>query len=506
MEDRIAGRILIIKAVGSQSDGASRLLAAAGLSISEQALEAPRAAAGAERPEVLLYAAGQAGPRVRPAQLLGGLGLGQDIPLALLGAPQPGMEREGEAGWADILAWPCEPRALLARVAILLELGRGRSRTLDLERRLEAEIEDRRRAEASFRLNEERLDALLKLSEMHESSVEELAQYAIDACVRLTESRIGYLHFTNDTEDGFLSYTWSRGSREVCKAVERMDYGLDSAGIWADTLRFKKPLIHNDYPTEPSRRGLPQGHHPLLRHMGVPVLKEGRLVAIGGVANKESPYDASDLRQLLLFTNRLWSIIEAKRSKAELAEANAELSRLARTDGLTGIANRRTFDAFLEMQWRTAAREAASISLLMADIDCFKAYNDTYGHQAGDEVLKRVAAVIAGATRRLSDMAARYGGEEFSAILPSTGAESAMGLARSIVEGVAGLGIPHRHSTAAGIVSISVGVATLVPSRDGRESSDSLVGRADAALYEAKRAGKNRAVLASDSEPRPGGL
>jgi diguanylate cyclase (GGDEF)-like protein len=493
MEGIFEGRILIVEPPESGDSAVSRLLASQGYAVRHGRFPEP-SLEESERLQLILCDPGAASPGTLLAQIRDRIGPATDCPLALLQAPSPqGREDESAVGWDDVIAWPCPPRDLLARVALLLELGRGRATGSDLKKKLEAEIEDRRKAEASFRLNEERLDALLKLSEMHESSVEELTQYAIDACVRLTGSGIGYLHFTNDTEDGFLAYTWSRGSREVCTAVERMDYGLDSAGIWADTLRSRKPRIHNDYPTEPTRRGLPRGHLPLLRHMGVPVLKEGRVVAIGGVANKESPYDASDLRQLLLFTNRLWSIVEAKRSKADLAEANAELSRLARIDSLTGIANRRTFDAFLEMQWRTAAREGAAISLLMADIDSFKAYNDTYGHQAGDEALRRVASVIAGASRRLSDLAARYGGEEFSAILPNTGSESALGLARSIVAEVAALRIPHALSTG-GIVSISVGVATLVPSRDGREASGTLVAQADAALYEAKRRGKNRAV------------
>jgi len=374
---------------------------------------------------------------------------------------------------------------------------RLRSRIADLEGRLAAEAEDRRRTEEAFRFNEERLDALLKLSEMRDSSESELTHYAIDECVRLTGSKIGYIHFVNGTGDGFLSYVWSTGSREVCEAVHYMDYSLDSAGIWADTLRFKKPVIHNDYPNEPSRRGLPQGHHPLSRHMGVPVLKDGTVVAVSGVANKETPYDASDLRQLLLFANRLWGIVESKRAEADLARANAELSRLALLDGLTGIANRRAFDDFLAMQWKAAQRVGHRISLLMGDIDSFKAYNDTYGHPAGDEVLVRIAAVLSAAARRPADFAARYGGEEFVLILPETDGESALAIARTSVERIADMRIPHVGSATADIVTLSIGVASLVPSREESSSFEALIEAADAALYEAKRGGKNRAVLSA---------
>jgi diguanylate cyclase (GGDEF)-like protein len=363
------------------------------------------------------------------------------------------------------------------------------------KRLLATEIEDRLRAEASFKLNEERLDALLQLSERRESSVEELAQFAIDESVRLTGSTIGYIHFVNPSEDGFLSYVWSNGSREVCAAVEVMDYSIHSAGIWADALRFKRPIVHNDYPNEPSRHGLPAGHIPLSRHMGVPVLKGGKVVAVSGVANKSLPYDGSDLRQLVLFANRLWSIVESKRAEAELSAANAELSRLANLDGLTGIANRRALDHFLELQWKVAVRELAPISLLMLDIDDFKAYNDAYGHQAGDEALKRVAGAIAASARRPTDLAARYGGEEFVLVLMKTEAESALDIARSIVSEVGRLGIPHEGSGLPGRLSVSAGVSSVIPSREGPESPDRLLAEADAALYEAKRLGKNRAAL-----------
>jgi len=383
-----------------------------------------------------------------------------------------------------------------------LEAAALRSRLAELEERLAAlegvlaaEAEDRARAEAAFRLNEERLDALLKLSEMRDATEDELAHYAIDECVRLTGSKIGYLHFVNRSGDGFVSYVWSKGSREVCEAVEYMDYSLDTAGIWADTLRSKRPVIHNDYPSEPSRRGLPVGHLPLIRHMGVPVLKDGRVVAVSGVANKEEPYDAADLRQLLLFANRLWGIVEARRSELELAEANRELSRLASLDGLTGIANRRIFDECLAMQWKAAHREGDAISLLIADIDSFKAYNDAYGHLAGDEVLKRVAKVIAGVARRPTDLAARYGGEEFVVLLPNTEGATALAIAESLVARIGGLGIPHSTSSVADVVTISIGVASLLPSRGEFASSEALVAAADVALYEAKRGGKNRALL-----------
>lgn len=179
----------------------------------------------------------------------------------------------------------------------------------------------------------------------------------------------------------------------------------------------------------------------------------------------------------------------SERTRA-LELANDELERIATLDGLTHIANRRRFDIVLQQEWRRCLRERIPISLLMLDVDDFKAYNDEYGHQAGDDVLIRIAAVCNAAMKRSTDTAARYGGEEFAVILAHTDAEGAMRVAEAIAQGVRDLGITHRRATAAPIVTVSIGVATMMP--DVRESAEGLVGAADHALYAAKRAGRNR--------------
>ena len=179
----------------------------------------------------------------------------------------------------------------------------------------------------------------------------------------------------------------------------------------------------------------------------------------------------------------------SERTRA-LELANDELERIATLDGLTHIANRRRFDLVLQQEWRRCLRERIPMSLLMLDVDDFKAYNDEYGHQAGDDVLIRIAAVCNAAMKRSTDTAARYGGEEFAVILAHTDAEGAMRVAEAIAQGVRDLGITHRRATAAPIVTVSIGIATMMP--DVRESAGGLVGAADHALYAAKRAGRNR--------------
>ena len=175
-----------------------------------------------------------------------------------------------------------------------------------------------------------------------------------------------------------------------------------------------------------------------------------------------------------------------------LREANQRLERLASLDALTGIANRREFNRRLMQAWHEHRRRAAMLALLIADIDAFKAYNDTYGHLEGDTALAAVAGAIASAARAPADLAARYGGEEFAVLLPDCSTEEATAVAQRMLAAVRALGIEHRASPAAGIVTLSIGVASLVPSEN--TAPEALVQAADAALYRAKESGRNRVV------------
>jgi diguanylate cyclase (GGDEF)-like protein len=171
-----------------------------------------------------------------------------------------------------------------------------------------------------------------------------------------------------------------------------------------------------------------------------------------------------------------------------------EGQRLAETalqDGLTGIHNRRRFDEHLQRVWAQSVRERRPIALLFADIDHFKTYNDRYGHQAGDEAMKAVAGVVARFARRPHDLAARYGGEEFAIILYDAKREHAEQIAGEILDAVRQLGIVHEDSSASPVLTISLGVACVVPA--ARRSWAGLIQLADQALYAAKDGGRNRA-------------
>jgi diguanylate cyclase (GGDEF)-like protein/PAS domain S-box-containing protein len=186
-------------------------------------------------------------------------------------------------------------------------------------------------------------------------------------------------------------------------------------------------------------------------------------------------------------------IVRARvRNHLELKRYRDMLENLSAMDGLTGIANRRRFDETLDIEWRRAQRADAPLSFIMIDIDHFKPFNDNYGHPSGDECLRRVALGMAECVRRPMDLLARYGGEEFACILPDTDTEGAALLAERLRAKVEGLGIPHAFSPASDRVTISAGVATMIPTPD-RKPED-LIRRADELLYQAKETGRNKIV------------
>lgn len=167
-----------------------------------------------------------------------------------------------------------------------------------------------------------------------------------------------------------------------------------------------------------------------------------------------------------------------------------KLQRLSVIDGLTGIGNRRLFDETLGNEWKRVIRDKFPISLILLDIDFFKLYNDSYGHQAGDTCLKQVATALDLCVQRPADLVARYGGEEFAVILPETTLEGASSLAESIRSSIESLKIEHNKSTVSPYVTVSIGVSTLVPERVA--SYEQLILNADKALYRAKEKGRNQ--------------
>ncbi|WP_414550366.1 diguanylate cyclase domain-containing protein [Anabaena sp. CCY 0017] len=209
-----------------------------------------------------------------------------------------------------------------------------------------------------------------------------------------------------------------------------------------------------------------------------------RAFEVGAVDFVTKPIHWPVLRQRVKF------LIEQSQLQKQLEFAHQELQRLVTIDQLTQVYNRRRFDEYLAQEWQRMAREQVPISLILGDIDYFKLYNDTYGHQLGDRCLQQVAQCINNSIKRPADLVARYGGEEFSVILPNTDMEGAMILAEIICSSVRKMDIPHSSSPVSPVVTISAGVATLIPKPNSDYQEVILL--ADKALYQAKMAGRDR--------------
>jgi diguanylate cyclase (GGDEF)-like protein/PAS domain S-box-containing protein len=191
---------------------------------------------------------------------------------------------------------------------------------------------------------------------------------------------------------------------------------------------------------------------------------------------------------------------DRKTAEIKLKEALERMERMAATDGLTGLANRRHFDGVADEEWRRCGREHQPLSVLLLDADHFKLFNDRYGHLAGDGCLRVIASQLVAATRQPGDLAARYGGEEFLLLMPHTDRTGALCVAERVRKLVLDLGIAHEGSPAASVVTVSIGVATAWPGdpESGSKSVSALLAAADTALYLAKSAGRNRVVIAAE--------
>ena len=193
---------------------------------------------------------------------------------------------------------------------------------------------------------------------------------------------------------------------------------------------------------------------------------------------------------------KLIAVVETLRDMTDQKRAETALKTLAASDGLTGLANRRSFDQTLVMEWSRAQRTKKPLSLLFADVDYFKLYNDLHGHQKGDECLRAVASVIGENAFRPADLSARYGGEEFAIIMPETDQDGACKVAERLRDVIARLRLTHGAPGAGPLVTLSIGIASQIPGED--LCAEFLLQQADQALYTAKNSGRNRVVSADN--------
>lgn len=209
--------------------------------------------------------------------------------------------------------------------------------------------------------------------------------------------------------------------------------------------------------------------------------------------NTTRKWNSEEIKFIKRLVNQLAIGIQQGRLYHKLSTANIELKQLALRDSLTKVFNRRYFDDKLVKEWNRLRRIPSPLSLIMCDVDCFKSYNDTYGHQAGDECLRMIGDAISSAIKRPADCVARYGGEEFVIILPYTPAKGALKVAEAIRNKIKELNIPHSSSSVSSIVTVSMGVAGSIPNKE--DNPILLVEAADQALYLAKAQGRDRVQL-----------
>ena len=235
------------------------------------------------------------------------------------------------------------------------------------------------------------------------------------------------------------------------------------------------------------------GHPHVKSEYIVPIRYQGRML---GVLNLESTrrdtFGAQARKVFDAVALQIAGAIHLARVNEQLAAANAQLERLSSVDALTGVANRRRFDEVLAQEWRRAARSGRPLTVMLADLDRFKALNDSRGHLHGDTCLRRVAQVLEAGLRRAADHLARYGGEEFALVLPDTDLAEARRHAESLRAAVIAERLPHGGAPGRPYVTISIGAASTQPRRGDRP--EPLVELADQALYRAKRGGRNRVV------------
>lgn len=215
------------------------------------------------------------------------------------------------------------------------------ARTRDLtasNQKLQNEVTEHKKTETLLKLDEERLEALLKLNKMDHLSEDEIVETILEEAVRLTRSKIGFFHYISDDKKHIKPFKWSREVLDECQTVNNEVYPLEEAGAWADCLHTGKPVVHNDYQLIQSQKGYPDGHPRIERHLSVPIFDNDQIIAIIGMGNKTEAYSGSDIRQLTLFSQSMWRMIQQIRSDEKTRELEKQLRQAQKLEALGTLA------------------------------------------------------------------------------------------------------------------------------------------------------------------------
>lgn len=410
-----------------------------------------------------------------------------DIPVIFLSGMDSAADKVKAfaVGGADYITKPFQAEEVLARVRQQL--------TLQLQKRqLQQEVRERQQAQAETQLLLTTIQAVSEASDFEtalNAMLSEVTQAIAwdygEAWIPAPDEAVFYLSQTYyDAQDLRLQH-FAEASQ-----FHTFTYNVGLPGrVWVsqqpewivDTTQTPASMFLRSYLIDVAR---------LKAALAVPIVIDGKVLAVLAFFKRSrSEFDAKLVQLVSAIAFQLGSFMQRKQAEEALKQANQELLRLANIDGLTQIANRRCFNEVLQQEWKRLKREQAPLSLILCDIDFFKLYNDHYGHLAGDDCLKQVAQTIHQNVRRPADLAARYGGEEFAVILPNTTNQGAIQVAMQIQADLTSLNILHDHSQVSPIVTISMGVATVIPAAEA--NVEELIAAADQALYLAKAKGRN---------------
>lgn len=428
--------------------------------------------------------------------------------------------RAFKAGGADFISKPFEFAEVLARIENHLTL-RSLQRQLQCQNQtLQQEMQLRQQREASLQIKAQQEQALSRvILAIHNSlrldtvfftaiyEIRQLLRLSFADILRYDPQRSVWLSVSAPRADRAGSSTTPRiaptlvdGGNPVTAQLKRLELvRVDEAGLLTDEIhRVLAQKGDGAWLLVPLRQGQPEETHGLVLPAAdaapsppaAPPLVWGCLCLQRSTA---APWQDSEVDSATAFAAQLAIAIQQGQLYQSLTEANHRLNELATLDGLTQVANRRRFNEYLDAQWRESRREQSPLSLVLCDVDYFKKFNDTYGHLAGDDCLKSVARAIAQIVKRPDDLVARYGGEEFAMILPRTDLTGAAHIAQIMRLAVQRLQIPHCSSHVRDTVSLSLGVASLIPTPE--TDPQVLINQADQALYQAKAAGRDRLAL-----------
>jgi diguanylate cyclase (GGDEF)-like protein/PAS domain S-box-containing protein len=377
----------------------------------------------------------------------------KEIPIIFLKAispdDQPLRIKGLQLGAVDFINKPIREEEIILKVNIHLKLQNLNKQLQEKTKQLEAEIKERKKLEEALKKSEE------KFAKAFRSNPDPVTISTVKEG-RLIEVNQSFCRLTGYQEEEIIGKT--RKELNLCKDSQESD------------------LLSLVFQTKGE-----------VRDREVTYLTKSGDIKTMLVSIEIIEYDGE---QCFLILQK--DITERKQVEDSLQQFNQELQQLVNIDKLTQVANRYCFDRYLNQEWYRLKREQAPLSLILSDVDYFKRYNDFYNHLTGDKCLLRVAQAINRAAKRPADLVARYGGEEFAVILPNTKADGAIKVAERIREEIHCIKIPHEDSEVNKYVTLSLGVATVIP--EGKGSPADLISAADQALYKAKRQGRDRVV------------